>query len=144
MTWYKRKEPKTRKKGPESCLTTNKPGFLWTRTLEKRSPCFFSRILCKKNLHEHVCMQPHETLVKMGKLLYPPDIVKNICQLLLLPISMNTWMISFFLIDIIHMNIDIFNHITKYKMIYNKEITKSYMKKLAFLLLALFLTLVHV
>ena len=39
-----------------------------------------------------------------------------------------------FLIDIIHMNINIFDHITKYKMIYNKEITNSYRYKLTFLI----------
>ena len=89
MTWYMRKEPKTRKKGPESCLTTNKPGFCAKETPGNKTLVFQPHSL-QKNLHEHVCMQPHETLVKMGKLLYPPDIVKNICQLLLLPISMNT------------------------------------------------------
>ena len=49
-----------------------------------------------------------------------------------------------FLVDIIHMNINIFNHITKYKWFTIKKLPTDYRYKLAFLLLVLFLTMVHV
>ena len=115
-TWpgIREKNQKQGKKGRKVVWQLTNQDFVLKKSRETR-PLFFSRILCKKPSRTCLYATPRNPSQKWEKLHYPPDIGKN--YLVTFSYFIYLWTREWhpFFIDIIHMNINIFNHITKYK-----------------------------